>query len=250
MPLFLIKMKVFLARLYSIYGGILFLFTSIIFLLPQIILAQKTKWHPWALRINFLWAWTLLSLMLMPVRIQWSQKIDKKKQYILCSNHFSFLDIPANYLLGLSFKYIGKSSIAKAPIFGYMFKKIHIMVNRESMRSRGESMQRAKDALSLGFNMCFFPEGGIRSENPPKMVPFRDGAFRLACEFNHPILPVALIRNHKIFPDDERYLVFRHPIEIIVGDPIYPTGKNEDDIKKLKIATFEAIQMNLDLHQS
>ena len=242
MLLFLTKMKVFFARIYSVYAGIVFLLTWVIYLLPQLILAQKTSWHLYALRINYYWAWTFMFLIRMPVKIVWTVPIDRKKQYVLCANHFSFFDIPVNYLLGISFKYIGKSSISRVPIFGYMFKKIHIMVNRESVRSRAESMRHAREAMDQGFNMCFFPEGGIKSTHPPQMVPFRDGAFRLAAEHRHPVLPVALHTNHLIMPDDGRYLLFRQTIRITIGAPIEPMGISDEEIKNLKQATYQAIQ--------
>ena len=245
MHLFLVKMKIFLARLYTLYAGFCFVLTSIVFLLPQVLLANRQQSHQLALRINFYWARTWMILIFMPVKIHWEERINRKQQYIICANHFSFLDIPANYLLGITFKYIGKSSIARIPVFGYMFKKTHIMVNRESVRSRGESMLRAREALNNGFSMCFFPEGGIRASSPPQMVPFRSGAFQLACEFNYPILPVVLHCNHRIFPDDGRFLMFREKLEVSVGSPIYPKGTSDEDIQHLKDVTFQKIQSKL-----
>lgn len=242
-------MTAFFARVYSIYAAFWFIVTSIFFLLPQLIMAQRLSWHPLALRINYFWAWTWMTLLFMKVQIDWEARISKSESYVLCANHFSFMDIPVNYLLGISFKYIGKSSIAKAPVFGYMFRKIHVMVNRESMRSRGESMRRAQEAMQQGFNMFFFPEGGILAKEPPQMIPFRDGAFRLACEFNNPVLPIVLHDNYKVFPDDGKYLLFHHPIRITVGNPISPTGNTDDDVAELRQATHSWIQEKLNSHE-
>jgi 1-acyl-sn-glycerol-3-phosphate acyltransferase len=247
LTLFLVKMKVFLSKLYTIYAGLAFGFTCIFFLLPQLILAQRTAWHYLALQINYAWAWTYIKLLFMPVNIRVPDGFDKKKQYIICTNHFSFLDIPTTNLLGIPFKFIGKSSVAKAPIFGYMFKKIHVMVNRESVRSRANSMIRAHDALSNGFSMCFFPEGGIKTTNPPHMVVFRDGAFRLSTELGYPILPVALHTNYKALPDDGKLRLSWSPINITILDPIYPLSTNEEEeIPRLRQATYDAIKNSLE----
>lgn len=245
MRLFLKKMKVFLSRLYTIYAVIIFLMTCVIFLLPQLIMAQRITWHHAAVRINYYWAWTFFRLLFVPIRIHFPEGFDKKQQYILCANHFSYLDIPTMPLLGIPFKFIGKSSVARVPIFGYMFKKIHVMVNRESVRSRANSMKRAQEALIQGFNMCFFPEGGIKAIHPPEMVTFRDGAFRLSTELKYSILPVVLHTNYRLLPDDGNLSLRYHTIHIDVLPPIPPTGDDEEAVKNLRDQTYKTIQDRL-----
>lgn len=182
----------------------------------------------------------------LPPKITWKYKPKKSDRAIICANHFSYFDIPVMALLPLPFKFIGKSSISGIPIFGYMFKKLHIMVNRSSLKSRAESMKQAQEAVSDGFNMVFFPEGGVKVVNPPKMVEFRDGAFRLAVEQNLPVLPVTLPNNYKILPDDGKFCLHLHPLELIIHEPIYPSGNDDQAIKKLKSEVFDIIQAELD----
>jgi 1-acyl-sn-glycerol-3-phosphate acyltransferase len=234
-------MKVFLARVHSLYAALVFCISSIFFLLPQILLAHKKSWHGAALRFNRPWAYVYFTLIGLKIRVKKSPAFDRKQPYIICANHFSFLDIPTMPLLGIPFKFIGKSSIAKAPIFGYMFKKIHVTVDRSTMKGRADSFKKAKEELTHGFSMCFFPEGGIKSESPPAMVSFRDGAFRLAVELQLPILPVVMHSNYKILADDGKFLVFRHPILIEILEPIFPTSQDETEITRLKVLTHRKI---------
>ena len=59
------------------------------------------------------------------------------------------------------------------------------------------------------------------------------------------ILPVALHTNYKLLPDDGKLLLRPSPIRIRVLDPITPTSGEEDEVERLKLATFEAIQQEL-----
>jgi 1-acyl-sn-glycerol-3-phosphate acyltransferase len=235
-----------MARLYSIYGFLVFLLVSAFFLPAQLLLSLLgSKGHHLALRLNRPWARSFFLLLFIPVRIEKKYDPSRDQQFILCANHFSYLDIPALGILPLSFKFIGKMSVSRIPMFGTMFKRIHIPVDRSKVRSRAESLKKAKDELNLGFNLGFYPEGGVLSQNPPEMVPFRYGAFNLAVEFQLPILPITLGSNYRILPDDNKFLLYHHPLDIIIHPPVYPQGKDEKEVKRLKDEVFRIIQESL-----
>jgi 1-acyl-sn-glycerol-3-phosphate acyltransferase len=238
------SMKI-IPRLYSIYAGLIFAILFIVFIPLLILGAQRLEWHPFALKINHWWAHSWFSLIGMKPRMIYHHRPDPKKRYIICANHFSYLDIPSLGLLPVPFKFIGKSSLENIPLFGYMYQKIHITVNRSSFKSRAESMEKVRKMVDHGFNIAFFPEGGVRTQHPPFMFPFRDGAFRLAVEKQLPILPVTLPNNYKILPDDDQYYLHPLPMELIIHQPIYPEGKDEQAIQKLRNEVFEVIQLEL-----
>lgn len=96
--------------------------------------------------------------------------------------------------------------------------------------------------------MGFFPEGGIRSKEFPKMIDFKDGAFRLAAENNVPIIPITYASNYNILPDDQFMSIRRMPCHIIYHAPIYPGGTSEEHIKQLRDEVFRVIQTALDQH--
>ncbi len=233
------------SRLYTAYGLIIFIVSSVFFLLPQLVLAQRRSWHRTALRFNAPWAWVYFPLLFFRVKINKKYVPSKNQQYILCANHFSFLDIPSTPLIGIPFKYIGKSSVQRIPVFGYMFKKIHIAVDREKLKSRVSSYVQSAAEVSSGFNVLFFPEGGIKSEEPPKMVPFRDGAFRLAIEKRVAILPLAIHNNYRILPDDNKFQLRNYPIQITVLNPIHPTDPAYSNVDDLKKKVYDIIQTEL-----
>lgn len=235
-------------RLYSMWVIFSIALFFMVFIIPQMLCAPFRFLHPLALKINYWWAWGFFRLSFLPVREHWQFKLKKGQQYILCANHFSYLDIPAMGLVPLNFKFVGKSQIGKIPLFGFMYNRIHITVNRSSYRSRANSLLKARNELKLGYSMGFFPEGGIRSKEFPKMIDFKDGAFRLAAENNVPIIPITYASNYNILPDDQFMSIRRMPCHIIYHAPIYPGGTSEEHIKQLRDEVFRVIQTELDQH--
>ena len=236
----------FLRRLYSIWAIFSIAVFFFIFIIPMVLCVPFKRLHWIALKINYLWAWGFFRLAFIPVNQTWEFELDKKQKYILCANHFSYLDIPALGLFPMPFKFVGKSQLRKIPLFGYMYNKIHITVNRSSYRSRAQSLLKARNELKSGFNLGFFPEGGIRLKEYPKMVDFKDGAFRLAAENNIPVIPVTFPDNYGILADDALLSIQRKECRIIYHQPIFPSGSKDEEIKTLKEQVFHVIQSKLD----
>jgi 1-acyl-sn-glycerol-3-phosphate acyltransferase len=170
--------------------------------------------------------------------------LDPRARYVFCANHTSFLDIP---LIGLSqnlFVFLGKSSLSKVPLFGYVFKKIHITVDRSSLKSKYESLQRASSAIDQGISLAMFPEGGTEKK-PPRLEPFKDGAFRVAIEKQIPIVPVTIPYNWIILPSDHGLMVNRRTSVIIYHKPLPTDGFSLQDLESLKGQVTRIIQSEL-----
>ncbi|MEQ8470567.1 MAG: lysophospholipid acyltransferase family protein [Marinoscillum sp.] len=234
--------------LYTGYAIFIFALTCIIVIPTLILLGQSKSWHYTALILHTYWAKIFFKIALK-VEVIGKEKLAPGQQYIFCVNHFSYLDIAAFYLLYPS-KFIGKSSLTKIPLFGYFFKKIHIPVNRSSARSRAESLQKTKMALDEGFNVTFFPEGGIvvKEENLPYMTPFKDGAFRISAEKGIPIVPVTMPYNFVILPDKSPLRFHYHKCSVIVHDPIFPKSQDDKEANRMKNEAFRTIQAELLRH--
>ncbi|MEP5613792.1 MAG: lysophospholipid acyltransferase family protein [Cyclobacteriaceae bacterium] len=204
--------------------------------------------HFLALRLNNVWAWCFFTIAFLPLKREWRFKLDKKQQYILCANHFSYLDIPSLGLFPKPFKFVGKSQLSKVPVFGFMYNNLHITVNRSSVRSRGMTLKKARAALENGFNLGFFPEGGIRVKEFPHMIDFQDGAFRLAAENDLAVVPITFLDNYNIFFDDDLLNMRRRKCRIVYHKPIKALDNSEEEIKKLKAAVHRVIQDELNAH--
>ena len=239
-------MKKVLRRVYSTYCLLVFALIFI-FLFPVFaILVQKRSWHGWALRLNRFWAQTFFTLCVIPVEQVFRHDLDPKNQFVFCANHFSFLDIPVLGLKKNRFVFVGKSSIAKIPWFGYMYRKLHITVDRTKLRSKYQTIQRAIKEIDHGKSLVMFPEGGITSPGPPKMGAFKDGPFRIAIEKQIPIVPVTIPFNWIILPNDGKLLVRWRKLKVIYHSPITTKGMNVNDIRELKQKTFDIITGELE----
>lgn len=220
-------------RIYSLWA-LFCLATIYISLFPFIfIFLQSKKTKPWAGNMVKIWAYLFFPLSLIRFNIQWETPLDWKKNYVFCANHFSFLDIPVfYYILKNNFSFIGKKSIKKIPLIGYMYSKLHILVDRENKTSRSQSITKGVKALQDGRSLIIFPEGGILSKNFPTMVRnLKDGAFQMALTTEKEIIPVSLLNNYQLL-EDEKLLMRPGRIDIIFHTPIVSKGKTVDELKE------------------
>lgn len=230
-------------KLYSWYSGGMFI-TSFLLIFPFFVICiWIPKWKKYGRRINQYWAKAYFSMIFLPVHMEIKPKIDRKKSYIFLANHFSYLDVAMMGFIPGDVQFVGKASIRKAPLFGYYFKGLHIAVDRSRVKSRAETMRRAGLAIDQGSGIVLFPEGGIYTTNPPHMVPFKNGAFRLALEKQIQIIPVTLSYNHLILPDDGKFQLRRKKAKMVLHDPIDPSEFPTEE--ELSQKCFEVIQTQL-----
>lgn len=223
-----------LKTIYAIWGFFSFIIFYIICFPLFAIVVQKRQWHKHANWLNKIWASFVFTSILMPVKVVKKGSFDLNQTYIFCANHNSYLDIP---IVGFSAPkfvvFVGKSSLTKIPLFGYMFKKLHIPVNRSSIKDSYRSFEDAKKAIERQQSLLIFPEGGINDINVPDLKNFKDGAFRIAIEKEIPIVPVTIPFNWIILPDETLQLTW-HLMKIIYHEPIETKGMQMEDLPHLK----------------
>ncbi|MFN8335498.1 MAG: lysophospholipid acyltransferase family protein [Cyclobacteriaceae bacterium] len=233
-----------LQALHTAYGFFVFVILFFIFFPLLLIPIVFKKQHHLVGTFNRWWAMALLTLIGMPWHREVLGKLDRNKQYIFCPNHFSYLDIVAMGLNPMDAIFVGKNEMEKIPLFGFMYRKLHITVDRSKLTSKYSSYTRSLEALEQGKSLVIFPEGGIVSTDPPHMSRFKDGAFRLAIEKQIAIVPVTLPDNWIILPDNSMLLRARR-IRLIFHEPIEPAGYTVKDIDTLKMRVFNVVDQEL-----
>ena len=108
------------------------------------------------------------------------ENFKRGENYIVASNHNSYMDVPLTtpFIPGPN-KTIAKSELAKVPLFGLIYQRGSILVDRKSEKSRRESYVKMKEVLDQGLHMCIYPEGTRNTTGEP-LKSFHDGAFKLA----------------------------------------------------------------------
>ena len=119
---------------------------------------------------------------------------------MLVANHTIMLDIMLMlYVSKNPFVFVGKKELVNIPVFGFFYKRVCIMVDRDSTQSRTGVYRRAQKRLKQGLSICIFPEGGVPEEDI-KLDTFKDGAFKMAIAHNMPVVPITFYDNKKRFP--------------------------------------------------
>src|SRR6188472_3316994 len=118
---------------YVILGFIIFFFIAFIFFLIPIYFPKQFRLTG---IINRWWARCLLTCVALPFKLEYRSTLDPKKQYIFCPNHFSNVDIATMALNHHNTIFVGKNDMERVPLFGFMYRKLHITVDRSKLKSR------------------------------------------------------------------------------------------------------------------
>jgi 1-acyl-sn-glycerol-3-phosphate acyltransferase len=157
---------------------------------------------------------------------------DPRRPYIAVSNHESIADILLLSHLPWEMKWLSKESIFKLPMMGWMMRMAgDIPVRRDEGRSRAEALQGLRDRLAKRVSVMIMPEG-TRSKTDD-LLPFRDGAFRVAIETGLPILPIALAGTRDALAKGS-WLFRRARAEARVLPPIETTGMTLAELPRLR----------------
>ena len=235
----------FLRLIYSVYAFIVFAILFLIFFFPLLIPIIWPNHFRLVGIFNRWWGYCIFILWFMPFKIEYKEKLSKRKQYIFTPNHFSYLDIPLMALNRINTIFVGKSGMNKIPLFGFMYSRLHITVDRTKLKSKYTTLLRSMQAIDEGKSLVIYPEGGVVTKNPPKMAPFKDGPFRLAIEKQIPIVPVTIPYNWIILPDDE-FLFHWRKMKLVFHEPVATEGMTIKDLDFLKEKIFRLMQKELD----
>lgn len=200
--------------------------------------------------LNRWWAWLFFPLTGFPWQVEYRLKLDPNKRYIFCPNHFSYLDIAIMGLNQHNTIFVGKSAMEKIPLFGFMYRNLHITVDREKLSSKYSTFTRSLAALDQGKSLVIFPEGGMVTHLPPHMGRFKDGAFRAAIEKQIEIVPVTIPYNWIILPDSKYLLLHWKPLKLIFHEPVNPAAYTLKEVDILKERVYTIIDTELKKHFS
>ena len=183
----------------------------------------------------------ILGVLGLPV-IKYYESQLEDQPYIFCANHASILDIAVFFCHTYPLVILGKTSLTRIPLFGFVYNRLHVLVDRAALRKTHLLLDECKAAMAKNYGIVIFPEGGIVSTFPPQLAPFKSGAFRLAIETQVPVVPVSIYTNWTIWP---KYLRAGMPlipkIEIRFHRPIETKNMTLADTKELSNQTRACI---------
>jgi len=217
---------------------------TIILGLPVYLFSLNKKTYKYAYIFIRIWCYGVFYGMGMRYELinLTDKKIDKNTQYVVISNHTSIMDIMLPCILFPSHPlcYVGKIELVKIPIFGTIYKRICVMVDRSSPRSRADVYRRCAEKMEEGNSIVLFPEGGVPDDTSIVLDQFKDGAFTLSSKHQSPIAVFTFIGLKEMFPFDHSK-GFPGKVKVYFNDILEPT----DSPKDLKLSSFETIKKTL-----
>jgi 1-acyl-sn-glycerol-3-phosphate acyltransferase len=235
----------FFRMLFGVYAMLIFIGTLILTFLCYIIIFtcvnEKRSAFIAHQYVSRPWAKTLFFFFGIRFIVKNKNLLDKNRTYIFIANHRSQLDIPA-YAIATNhtIRFLAKAELTKIPLMGYIIKRLYVSVDRKDKIARAKSMDNMVNSLRENISVFICPEG-TRNKTPDPLLPFHDGAFRLAIQSQTP-LAILVIKNA------EKLLSPLRPIELSPGiitgtwcNPIETEGMTQEDLPRLKDSVINAM---------
>lgn len=238
-------MKDILARIYFIYGVLLFVMTMIpvafIIFLFRTFASQRTASK--AIQTSFqIWMGFYLPAIFCPVKHVGRENFRKGQNYVVTLNHNTLADVPVSTpgIPGPN-RTLAKVEMSKIPIFGYIYTSGSILVTRQDAQSRAESYGKMQHALEQGLHLCLFPEGTRNKTNEP-LARFYDGAFKVAIIAQKPIIPGLIFGTKSILHPTKKMWAWPHRIEFHFLPEISTQGLQVEDSAQLKQQVYQVMK--------
>lgn len=229
-------MKNLLGKVFAVWALLVFVITLLpVALLMWIIgIVKEPKRTKVFRQISIVWMRVFFFLTACRLKVVGKKHFKPGENYIITCNHNSFMDVPvATPFIPRANKTIAKADMAKIPLFGLIYKRGSVLVDRNDRKSRETSFKKMKQVLSMGMDMCIYPEG-TRNKTDLPLKEFHSGAFRLAIETGTPIIPALIFKTKKVLPSG-RFYFWPAKMELHFLAPVHMNEVENYEILKEKV---------------
>jgi len=192
--------------------------------------------------------WDVAWLTLVGIRHRniYESRPDPERQYIFVANHISYLDIPMilRAITRDSIRILGKVEMAKIPLFGYIYSRAVVPVDRRSAQDRSRSVRELKKVLSMGVSVFIFPEGTFNETGRP-LKTFFDGAFRIAIETQTPLQPILFLGTYDLMHYSSILTLRPGLFRSVFLPAVDVEGLGMDDLPALKERVYQLMEAAL-----
>lgn len=187
-----------------------------------------------------IWGTLLLRMTRSHPKVEGTEILKKfykeNRAAMFVANHNSWMDIPfmGTTIGWKNYKLISKAELAKVPILGRSIKVGgHVMVDRTSRKSQIMTLKSGMQLLKDGIHLCAFPEG-TRSKTG-RVLPFKNGAFKMAHKVGAPIIPLSIVGSGKAHPTNWMFPRWAsHNIcKVVIHEPIESSEHTEKELAEL-----------------
>ncbi len=237
-----------LRNIWAIYGILVFFLLWLVFF-PFYFLAFLLLPKAWRKHIiwfsHHVYTRFYFTLTLIKVKIEGLENLDPKQSYIIVSNHVSALDfmINARAYPGV-YKYLAKRELVRIPLFGFIVRKLCVLVDRSSAASRSESMKFLRATLAEGYSAFLYPEG-TRNRSADPLLAFHKGAFRIAIESKKPVAVQTIVGVKKVSGSAAGLDLWPGTVKVVWSKPLEVKDLEMKDVDQLSRQVREQMLKSL-----
>ena len=202
--------------------------------------------HFWGYYPGHWWGRIIVRSLLLPVKVEGREHLEKEQSYVFVANHQGAFDIFLIYgYLNRFFKWMMKRSLGSIPFVGYACRRSHqIFVDKRGPKKIKETYDRAREILQEGYSVTVFPEGARTFTG--HMGLFRKGAFALADELQLPVVPLTINGSFDVLPRQRGFsFVSWHPLRLTIHQPIYPVGRGPENVEATMRQAYDSVMSAL-----
>ena len=195
---------------------------------------------------NVQWAFRfLLKLSGVKVTVIGEENIpDEPVLYI--GNHRSLFDVPITYsrcrrLTG----FISKKEFESVPLLATWMRYLYcLFLDRDDIKQSLKIILQAIEYVKQGIAIFIFPEGTRNRGEELSLLPFKEGAFKIATKTGCAIVPVSMNNTASILENHFPFIKKTHVI-VEYGKPVYPKDLDADTKKHLGVYFQNIIQTTI-----
>ena len=202
--------------------------------------------HFWGYYPGRWWGRIIIRVLLLPVKVEGREHLEKGHSYVFVANHQGAFDIFLIYgFLGRNFKWMMKHQLRKIPFVGFACERSHqIFVDERGPSKIRKTYEDARNILKEGYSVTVFPEGARTFTG--HMATFKKGAFALADELQLPVVPLTINGSFRVLPRMRGFnFVSWHPLSLTIHQPIYPVGQGAENIEATLRQSYDSVMSAL-----
>lgn len=234
--------------IFSVYGFLVFL-TLLLLLFPFVLLSSLFgRLRGGHMIYNICRIWTDIAFFLWGIRHRniYESPHDRSRAYVFVFNHISYMDIPVimKAIRKQHIRVLGKAEMTKIPIFGFIYSRAAILVDRSDPEARAKSITNMIRYLRKKVSVMVAPEGTFNTPGRP-LAPFFNGAFRIAIETQTPIKPVLFLDAYDRLNPDSIFSLNPGISRAVFLEEIPVGGMTIDQVDQLKERVYRVMEEGL-----
>lgn len=177
------------------------------------------------------WSYFLIKASFLRIAIEGVEHLPiyPEAPAIIIMNHTSALDIPLLEMLlgGYPRIWLSKQEYGSVPLFGYLVRKMHVLVDRASARHAAQALLRARKLVhEKSRHLVMFPEG-TRSQTG-ELQDFLSGFVVLARSLQRPVIVVQAKGLFNVFSKKSWFVNCMQAVTVKIYPP-FMQGTEETD---------------------